>query len=258
MYKRLEIVSYENIGDYEAEYVSRFNSTSTFKTNLEIHPFSQREERRITTEKHKLFYVPLMEHMSLIEKIFHNSKLLRSNLLSKLMKDRLIIHQMIDEIKSTNDVEGVKSTRKELVEALNDKSKSKRFFGIVSMYNTIIEEEIQTISSLSDFRTIYDKLFFNDIEDKDKPDGEIFRKDIIYVAGGGKRVHQGNPNEPAIREDLEKLLIFMNSDIPILIKALITHYFFEYVHPFYDGNGRTGRFLLSSYLARKLEGTSKN
>ncbi|MBF0844698.1 Fic family protein, partial [Streptococcus danieliae] len=95
--------------------------------------------------------------------------------------------------------------------------------------------------------------FFNDIEDKDKPDGEIFRKDIIYVAGGGKRVHQGNPNEPAIREDLEKLLIFMNSDIPILIKALITHYFFEYVHPFYDGNGRTGRFLLSSYLARKLD-----
>lgn len=253
MYKRLEIISYEDISIYEKEYTSRFDSTSTFKTNLEIHPFSQREERRITTEKHRLFYVPLMEHMSLIEKIFNNSKRLRSDLLPQIIKDRLIVHQMIDEIKSTNDVEGVKSTRRELVEALHDKTKNKRFFGIVSMYKSILEEEVQIINSLGDFRAIYDKLLLDDIEESDRPDGELFRKDVIYVAGGGKKFHQGNPNEQAIRDDLEKMLIFMNSDISFVIKALVTHYFFEYIHPFYDGNGRMGRFLLSSYLARKLD-----
>lgn len=46
----------------------------------------------------------------------------------------------------------------------------------------------------------------------------------------------------------------MNSkSYPFLLKSAITHYFFEYVHPFYDGNGRLGRFILSSYLARKLD-----
>lgn len=44
-----------------------------------------------------------------------------------------------------------------------------------------------------------------------------------------------------------------NNQCPSLVKAVITHYFFEYVHPFYDGNGRIGRFLLSSYIARKTD-----
>ena len=46
----------------------------------------------------------------------------------------------------------------------------------------------------------------------------------------------------------------MNSkDYPFLEKCIISHYYLEYIHPFYDGNGRLGRFIISSYLARKLD-----
>lgn len=38
-----------------------------------------------------------------------------------------------------------------------------------------------------------------------------------------------------------------------LFKACIAHYYFEYIHPFYDGNGRCGRMIFSMYLARKLD-----
>lgn len=41
-------------------------------------------------------------------------------------------------------------------------------------------------------------------------------------------------------------------DMPEAISAIASHYVFEYAHPFYDGNGRTGRGLLSLFLSEAL------
>lgn len=38
-------------------------------------------------------------------------------------------------------------------------------------------------------------------------------------------------------------------DMPLLIRISVFHYFFAYIHPFYDGNGRTDRFITSYFLA---------
>ena len=40
--------------------------------------------------------------------------------------------------------------------------------------------------------------------------------------------------------------------IPFLQRAIASHFLFEYTHPFYDGNGRTGRYLLALYLSHDL------
>ena len=47
--------------------------------------------------------------------------------------------------------------------------------------------------------------------------------------------------------DLEKF-IHSNDTLPTVVKAGLVHAQFETIHPFLDGNGRTGRMLITFYL----------
>ena len=63
---------------------------------------------------------------------------------------------------------------------------------------------------------------------------------------------QGHDSIVALMNNLE---VFINDDkimdIDPLIKMAIVHHQFESIHPFYDGNGRTGRILNILYLVQK-------
>jgi len=58
-------------------------------------------------------------------------------------------------------------------------------------------------------------------------------------------------NRDTITSLLYNLMEYYNNDDNSLIKLAITHYQFESIHPFYDGNGRTGRILNVLYLILK-------
>ena len=51
---------------------------------------------------------------------------------------------------------------------------------------------------------------------------------------------------------LHELIVFINqeSDVLIPVKAFLSHLLFEKIHPFEDGNGRVGRLLVQSILAK--------
>lgn len=162
---------------------------------------------------------------------------------------------MINEIIKTNGIEGVRTTKKDIYESLNPK-KTTRFSGIVNKYMEIIDNNIETINTPEEIRKLYDSIFEEDIlkNPDNKLDGVLFRKDGIHISNGLKNIHTGDTSEKMIISHLEALIKFMNKkDIPALIKACILHYYFEYIHPFYDGNGRFGRLLFSMYLARKTD-----
>ncbi len=64
-------------------------------------------------------------------------------------------------------------------------------------------------------------------------------------------------DEIEIKDLMSNLELFINdetfSDLDPLIKTAIIHHQFESIHPFYDGNGRTGRIIIILYLvANKL------
>ena len=66
----------------------------------------------------------------------------------------------------------------------------------------------------------------------------------------GKVIYTPPSEETVIREKLANLETFINENngIDPLIKMALMHYQFEAIHPFSDGNGRTGRILLLLYL----------
>lgn len=259
-YKNLRVFSYttENDNKLNEEFEKRYNSYTTIHTDLKIYPFIN--EFRKTSEKYELFYLPLPELLLLEERIKYNSEELikLKDELPGIVKDKITISTLIEEIQSTNETEGIRSSRHEIGEAVNNRNENgkakKRFQGIVNMYMNINEKTFEFVDAPEKIRNIYDALFEGEIQKKDWPDGEIFRKDPVDIKGDTKIIHTGNPTEESIIKDMWKLVKFMNNkDIPFLSKCFISHYFLEYIHPFYDGNGRLGRFVISSYLSRKLD-----
>ncbi len=70
----------------------------------------------------------------------------------------------------------------------------------------------------------------------------------------GEIVHIPPQSENEVRESLKNLEVYINGDLENydpLIKMALIHYQFECIHPFYDGNGRTGRILNVLYLVMK-------
>ncbi|MCR4560424.1 MAG: Fic family protein [Bacteroidales bacterium] len=69
-----------------------------------------------------------------------------------------------------------------------------------------------------------------------------------------KVVYTPPEGETLIREklsDLEKFINDDNTELDTLVKMALIHYQFEAIHPFSDGNGRTGRILNILYLIKE-------
>ena len=247
----------------EVEYIKRIENPSTFITDLKINPIKR--GNKILDKEYSLFYVNLMEHTLLQEIIIKNSNQINliSNELPQIAIKDIIIKILSNELYKTNKIEGIETVKSEIHTSLKDNKKANKkvnkLDGIIKKYKDIMEKnfkDTQHIDSLSSFRKIYDEMF-EDFEKSGnyKLDGKYFRKDTVKVINGlGKTIHIGINGEEAIEKNIEDLIQFMNrKDIPFLVKASISHFFFEYIHPFYNGNGRFGRYLLSLYLARKLD-----
>ncbi len=58
----------------------------------------------------------------------------------------------------------------------------------------------------------------------------------------------GEENIRNLLSNLEKYINQLDDDVDPLIKLAVIHSQFESIHPFYDGNGRTGRILMVLYL----------
>ena len=133
-YKPLTKIYYSEPTKYESEYASRYNSSTTRHIPLELKPYNR-------SSSHKMFYCTPEDLVLLQDDILSaHSKLIQ------ILKDvppaginQFLYSKLIDEIKSSNDIEGVHSTRKEIQAAIDAPPELRhtyRLGGIVNKYIT--------------------------------------------------------------------------------------------------------------------------
>lgn len=246
---------YYQKANIEEELNKRLENPCVYKTSLYISPILRGER---VSEEVELFFLPIKNVLMLQDEIIQNSRdiLNLSNELPEVALNYCVREIMVNEIIKSNGIEGVHTTKKDVYDSMNS-NKKYRFSGIIKKYKQITENKIEKINSAEEIRKIYDEVFSEEImiNPENQLDGKLFRKGLVYVTDSSmKNVHLGDSNEDLILKHIQNLIIFMNKkDINFLLKACITHYYFEYIHPFYDGNGRFGRLIFSMYLARKLD-----
>ena len=71
-----------------------------------------------------------------------------------------------------------------------------------------------------------------------------YRRHQVYI-----RNSMHTPLNPdAVLDAMSALSDLMMEEKSALVRAVLGHFFFVYIHPYMDGNGRTARFVMNSQL----------
>lgn len=72
-----------------------------------------------------------------------------------------------------------------------------------------------------------------------------YRRGPIFIRNS---MHTPVPRE-AILDSLEALWDLLSAEPEVSVRAVLGHHLFVFIHPYFDGNGRIGRFLINALLA---------
>lgn len=239
--------------EYEIEYIRRLEAPFTVHFNIPIHQYNRKSA-------YPAFLCYTGEILRLVEKFYktYEQFLYTVNTVPPVVLCQFTRLSIVEEVKSTNDIEGVHSTKKEIREIIEKKGTHyHRLQSVVHQYLELLGEEEIKFDTCQDIRNFYDDFTHQEItreNPQNRLDGSLFRKEPVQIqAATGKTIHQGLYPESRIIEALDQALRILHSEeYPLLIRLALFHYFFVYIHPFYDGNGRTDRFITSYFLSRKF------
>lgn len=184
-----------------------------------------------------------------INKKVHSIENLGNQLFEKIenhssFKEEFLVNAAVEEAITSAIYEGANSTRSKAKALIaSDKSpKDKDEQMLINNYMAL--KWIKDNSKLSVSNELILKV--HEIVSKDTLEGDDanfcgeFRDNIVYVGN-----HQGVPHSK-IEESLNEIINLVTNHprfLHSLIKGTLLHYFIAYIHPFFDGNGRTARTL---------------
>ena len=160
---------------------------------------------------------------------------------------------MINEAKDSSAIENIITTHDDLYKAMSEASGASPAAKEVVNYRTALwrgyelvkDHDMLTTNMVIEMQGILEK---NEAGIRKLP-GTVLRNETT-----GETIYTPPAGETLLRALLHNLEQYMNETedaVDPLIKLAVIHYQFESIHPFYDGNGRTGRIINVLYLVMK-------
>jgi len=72
-----------------------------------------------------------------------------------------------------------------------------------------------------------------------------FRNGPVYI----RRSMHVPPNSDAVRELMPAFFDLLKAEVHAAVRVVLGHFMFVWIHPYFDGNGRMGRFMMNTMLA---------
>ena len=183
------------------------------------------------------------------------------NGIAETVPDPFIINYLYvrKEAVLSSQIEGTQSTLDDLLQYESNKKAGIPIDDVteVSSYVAALNHGLKRIKdgfplSIRLIREIH-KILLENSRGSQKTPGEL-RRTQNWIGGtrpGNARFVPAPPDEVSgLLSGLEKF-IHSKEKIPVLVKAALIHQQFETIHPFLDGNGRTGRLLITLFLCEQ-------
>lgn len=164
------------------------------------------------------------------------------------------------EIKSNNVIEGIKDDLSIIDNVITQRKENlseqerKRIINLYHGYQYILTHKNINKDSLKE---LYQLLSENILKPSDRARmGEYYRTAPVYIIKGNRLDTEPfmGMNENKIDYHMDQLFEFINNntleenEINKFIKSQIMHFYFVYIHPYFDVNGRTSRTVAMWYL----------